>query len=179
MKKSLVALAALVAVSLTTGCSLLESATAAPTSSPTAKATAKATAQPTADTGTGSVKDEGDIPDPCTLLSKAEVTSLTGRKITQIDEDGAEPGEATRFCQWQQDGGQLAIFLGRTTPADFEVVVDEAEPVDGIGEDAFLLSDHLYVLYGTVQIDVYSRGGSDSENLADAKKVARTLIPRV
>lgn len=177
MRKSLVALATLVAVSLTTGCGLLESATAAPTASPTPPA--KATATATAETGTGSVRDEGDIPDPCTLLSKTEVTQLTGRKVTQIDEDGGQTGDVTRFCQWQQSGGQLAVFLSRTTPADFEVTVAEAEPVDGVGEDAFAHSGHLYVLYGTVQIDVYSRGGSDSENLADAQKVAKTLIPLI
>lgn len=33
---------------------------------------------------------EGAIPDPCTLLSDAEVTELTGRDITQIDRDGAD-----------------------------------------------------------------------------------------
>ncbi|MCY1139781.1 DUF3558 family protein [Actinoplanes sp. Pm04-4] len=180
MRRSLVALAALVAVSLTSGCSLLESATAAPkTPAPTATAGSGADPSPTAESGFGSVKDEGDIPDPCTLLSKQEVMELTGREVTQIDEDGGDPGDITRFCQWQQSGGQLAVFLSRTTPADFEVTVAEAEPVEGVGEDAFVHSGHLYVLYGTVQIDVYSRGGSDAENLADAKKVAKTLIPLI
>ncbi|WP_328471395.1 hypothetical protein OHA21_07130 [Actinoplanes sp. NBC_00393] len=130
--------------------------------------------------GYGSVKDAGDIPDPCTLLSEPEVTHLTGRKITQIDEDGLEPGEGARFCQWQQSGGQLAVFLSRTTAEDFAVTIAEAEWVDGVGEGAFWHSGHLYVLYGTVQIDVYSRGAdSDTQNLADAKQVAKVLIPRV
>ncbi|MBM2622043.1 DUF3558 family protein [Actinoplanes sp. LDG1-06] len=185
MKHRLVALAALVAVSLTGGCGLIESAVSGATPAPAATTEAtKAAQKPTptgkADTGFGdSVKDSGDIPDPCTLLSKQEVTSLTGRTITQIDEDGAEPGVATRFCQWQQEDGQLAVFLSRTTASDFDVVIEEAEPVDGVGEDAFLLSGHLYVLYGTVQLDIYSRGGSDDQNLADAKKVAKVLLPRV
>lgn len=129
--------------------------------------------------GFGSVKDQGDIPDPCTLLSKAEVTSLTGRAITQVDEDGAQPGDATRFCQWQQDGGQVALFVSRTTESDFGIVIDGATPVDGVGEDAFLLAGHLYVLYGTVQIDVYSRGASDEQNLADAKGIVKVVIPRI
>ncbi|GID27434.1 DUF3558 family protein [Paractinoplanes brasiliensis] len=184
MKHRLVALAALVAVSLTGGCGLIESAvngTPAPAAT-TATATAKpvpAGTKPTADTGFGSVKDSGDIPDVCKLLSEQEVTSLTGREITQIDEDGAEPGEPSRYCQWQQEGGQLAVFLSRTTAEDFDVMIAEASPVDGVGEDAFLLAGHLYVLYGTVQLDIYSRGASDDQNLADAKKVAKVLIPRV
>jgi hypothetical protein len=69
--------------------------------------------------------------------------------------------------------------MSRTTAEDFDVVIAEASPVDGVGEDAFLLAGHLYVLYGTVQLDIYSRGASDDQNLADAKKVAKVLIPRV
>ncbi|GAB2617780.1 hypothetical protein Aab01nite_31280 [Paractinoplanes abujensis] len=183
MKHRLVALAALAAVSLTGGCGLIESAvngTPAPAQTTPAKAKpTPAGTEPTADSGFGSVKDSGDIPDVCRLLSKQEVTSLTGRTITQIDEDGAEPGDATRFCQWQQESGQLAVFLSRTTASDFDVMIAEATPVDGVGEDAFLLSGHLYVLYGTVQLDIYSRGGSDEQNLAEAKKVAKVLLPRV
>ena len=169
MRKSLVALTALVAVALTSACSLLEPAVAATSPTPAATATAAA------DSGFGSVKDSGDIPDPCTLLSRAEVSSLTGREITRIDEDGAA-GEATRYCQWQQPGGQLDVFLSRTTAEDFKVVTVQGEAVDNVGEGAFWCSGHLYVLYGTVQIDVYSRGGDD---LADAKEIAQTLLSRV
>ena len=126
-----------------------------------------------------SVKDSGDLPDPCTLLSKAAVVDLTGREITQIDEDGGTAGDPTRDCQWQQSGGQLAVFLSRTSAGDFQVTVDQAEPVSGVGEDAYAHSGHLYVLYGTVQIDVYSGGASDAKNLSHAKAVAKTLIPRI
>lgn len=130
-------------------------------------------------TGLGSVKDTGDIPDPCTLLGKDEVVSLTERAITQVDEDGAAPGDTTRYCQWQQDGGQLALFLSRTTKDDFDTAIDGATPVAGVGQDAFQLSGHLYVLYGTVQIDVYSRGASDEQNLTDAEEVVEAVIPRI
>jgi hypothetical protein len=129
--------------------------------------------------GKSSVHDEGDLPDPCTLLSEAEVVDLTGREITQIDEDGGADGDATRYCQWQQAGGQLAVFLSRTTAEDFEITIDEAEWIDGVGQDAYAHSGHLYVLHGTVQIDVYSRGASESRNLADEQAVAKTLIPRI
>jgi hypothetical protein len=142
-------------------------------------AAAAATVRPSAVSGLGSVKESGDIPDPCTLLGKDEVVSLTGRAITQIDEDGGSPGDTTRFCQWQQDGGQLALFLSRTTPDDFDTAIEGATPVEGVGEDAFQLAGHLYVLYGTVQIDVYSRGESDDQNLTDAEEVVEAVIPRI
>ena len=173
-------LAALAAVLLMGGCGVLDSAVAGGAASPTPPAkvpSPTASAAPPADTGLGPVKDSGDLPDPCTLLTEAQVVDLTGREITRIDEDDAGGDAVTRFCQWQQSGGQLAVFLTRTTPADFEVTVADAQPVTEIGEDAFWHSGHLYVLYGTVQIDVYSRGASDDRNLADAKEVARTLIP--
>jgi hypothetical protein len=190
LKHRLVALTALVTVALTAGCGL-ESVTingGSPTAQPTAAAptpTGKEEAgtneasQEKAAENDDSVKDGGDLPDPCTLLSGTEVRDLTDRNITQIDKDGAQPGDITRYCQWQQAGGQLALFLSRTTAADFRVTVAEAEQVDGVGEDAFWHSGHLYVLYGTVQIDVYSRGGSEAANQADASKVAKVVIPNI
>lgn len=183
---SAVLLAAVAAVSLT-GCGLLgptsdSSTGAAPQPTPSAQPTASV--QPTtdapADSGLGdSVKDSGDIPDPCTLLTESQVKSLTGRGITQIDEDGADAGAASRYCQWQQESGQLAVTLSRTTQADYDLVIDEATPVDGLGEKAFTLAGHLHVLYGTVQVDVYSRGDSDEENIAKARKVVEVLLPKI
>jgi len=132
-----------------------------------------------ADTGLGSVRDSGDIPDPCTLFTNADVTALTGREVSTTDEDGAAPGAITRYCQWQQPSGQLAVFLTRTTEADFETTTVNGEPVAGVGEDAVALSGHLFVLYGTVQIDVYARGDSDAKNLEVAKDVAKALMPKI
>jgi hypothetical protein len=172
-------LIAAVAVASMTGCGLLGSTSDSTTS---AAQPTPATAAPTGSSSSGlgdSVKDAGVIPDPCTLLSESEVKKLTGREITQKDEDGAEPGEAARFCQWQQAGGQLAVFLSRTTPADYDLVIEEATPVDGLGEKAFTLAGHLYVLYGTVQVDVYSRGDSDAQNLSKARDVVNVLLPKI
>jgi hypothetical protein len=188
LKHRLVALAALVTVALTAGCGL-ESVTitgGTPTAQPTADApapTGKAGAGGPTEAGpaknSNSVKDSGDLPDPCTLLSGSQVRALTGRDIAQIDEDGADAGDITRYCQWQQKGGQLALFLSRTTAADFQTTVAEAEPVDGVGEQAYAFAGHLYVLYGTVQVDVYSRGASDEQNLADAKQVAEVVLAKI
>ena len=173
MKHRLLALSALL---LAGGCGVLEPA-ATPVSSPTTTAVPSPTSTGTATSGRGAAKDSGELPDPCTLLTGTQVAGITGREVTRVDQDGAGTGGITRFCQWQQAGGQLALFLTRTTPADFEVTVADAEPVPGVGENAHRHSGHLYVLYGTVQVDVYSRGSSDARNLADAKKVAQTIIP--
>jgi hypothetical protein len=174
--------AVLTAVSLS-GCGLLDNVTggdsAAPIATP-AGAAPTPEATPTSDSGTGdSVKDQGNIPDVCKLMTKSDVQDLTGRAVTQIDEDGASDGDAVRYCQWQQESGQLAVFLGRTTEDEFKIKIEGAEPVDGVGQDAYLLAGHLYVLYGTVQVDVYNRGGSDAENLEQSKKIVDFLIPKI
>ena len=161
------------AATVLTGCGVLDSPTgrdavaAAPVSIPPATS------------GIGSAKDSGDLPDPCDLLSDAEVRDLTGREIAQKDVDDAPADSTVRYCQWQQTGGQLAVFLARTTEADFETVIADATTVTGVGQDAFALAGHLYVLYGTVQIDVYSRGDSDAMNLAEEKNIAAVLMPRI
>ncbi|MFG1603964.1 DUF3558 family protein [Actinoplanes sp. NPDC049265] len=181
MNRPLVAATALAAFLSLTGCSLLDQAQAAPEPTPAATTGDSAGSEPapSARSKVGSVRDSGDIPDPCTLISDAEVTKLTGRGITQRDSDGAEPGTAARFCQWQQPSGQLALFLARTTPSDYEVRIDGATEVDGLGERAYTLAGHLYVLYGTVQVDVYSRGDSEEQNLATAKDVVNFVLPKI
>jgi hypothetical protein len=188
--RPIIAVAAVTAALLAlTGCGVLTSADdstgSGPISTVPASPTPTGTAgdQPTADSGLGDavkdVKDSGDIPDVCTLLTKAQVTALTGRAITQTDPDGGQPGDITRYCQWQLEGGQLAVFLSRTSEEDFKVRTAEAVPVSGIGHDAFQLAGHLYVIYGTVMVDVYARGGSDAENLTVAKKTVDLLLPQV
>jgi hypothetical protein len=121
-----------------------------------------------------------DLPDPCALLTATEVVSVTGRRISETDRDDAEPGDTTRYCQWQQDGGQVALFLARTTREDFDAGVSHAQPVDEVaGHDAFSLAGHLYVRDDDVQVDVYSRGGADEQNLADEVRVAEVVLPRL
>jgi predicted small lipoprotein YifL len=182
MKRPLLAAASLALFLSLTGCGLLDRAKATPENQPApAGEDGSTSAEPTpsARSKVGSVKDSGDIPDPCTLISEAKVKELTGRDITQRDPDGAEPGTAARFCQWQQPSGQLALFLSRTTQSDYDVQIDDATEVDGLGERAYTLAGHLYVLYGTVQVDVYSRGDSDEENLAKEKDVVNYVLPKV
>ena len=121
----------------------------------------------------------GNIPDPCTLLSDDEVAQLTGRDITQIDKDGADATISTRYCQWQQSSGQLAVFLSRTTGDDFKVAQADSPSLPGIGDDAYWRDGHLYVLVGAINLDVYARGADEQQSQAEAEKVAGTLLPKV
>ncbi len=118
-------------------------------------------------------------PRPLHLLSDAEVTQLTGRDITQIDKDGADATASTRYCQWQQSSGQLAVFMSRTTSDDFKVAQADSPSIPGIGDDAYSRDGHLYVLVGAINLDVYARGGDEQQNQAEAEKVAGVLLPKV
>jgi hypothetical protein len=129
--------------------------------------------------GGTTVKDSGDLPDVCALLSKAEVSTLTGRSITQVDVDGAKPGDPTRYCQWQLSEGQLAVFLTRTTKEEFQLRAPQSTQVPAVADEAYLNSGHLYALYGTIQLDVYARGKSDAENVNTAKATVAALLPRI
>ena len=165
MKRSLPAVAAVLTLGLTSSCGFLDRV---------ANGTPAAQESGPARSGFGSVRSEGELPDPCTLLDRAEVAELTGRTVTQVDHDAAA-GDPARFCQWQQADGQLAVFLSRTTQADFDTAVAEAEPLG----DGYWLNSHLYQLSGTVQIDVYTHGADEPENKSTATKVAGTVLPRV
>ena len=155
------------------GCGRSASPPAAPESTASAtEATSSAVAQ-------GPAGEGGNFPDPCTLLSDAEVTQLTGRDITQVDKDGADPTASTRYCQWQQSSGQLAIFLSPMTSNDFQVAQADSPTIPGVGDGAYSRDGHLYVLVGKTQLDVYSRGGDDAQNQDEATRVAVALIPKV
>ncbi len=154
------------------GCGREASSPAAQSTSPAAEATPSAVAQTPKANG-------GGIPDPCTLLSDAEVTQLTGRDITQMDRDGADGNASTRYCQWQQPSGQLAVFISRTNTEDFKVAQADTPPVPGIGDGAYWRDGHLYVLTGSSQLDVYTRGGDDEQSQAEAEKVAGVLLPKM
>jgi hypothetical protein len=44
---------------------------------------------------------------------------------------------------------------------------------------AYQLAGHLYVRHGSVQVDVYARGGTDTANLAVAPNVANLVLPQI
>lgn len=123
--------------------------------------------------------ESGNIPDPCTLLSDADVTGLTGRDISQIDRDGADATATTRYCQWQQSSGRLAVFISRSTRDDFALAKADSPSIAGIGDDAYWRDGHLFVLLGRTQLDVYARGVDEQQNQAEAEKVAGALIPKM
>lgn len=116
------------------------------------------------------------LPDVCALLSRSEVSTLTGGKsILSVDPD-AGPNASVRYCQWQLSGARLAIQLSPTTEATFRQDQPTAERVVGLGDDSYFLSNHLFVRKGTIQIDVYA---STAEGVAADQQLAKAAAAMV
>lgn len=159
------------------GCQFLEKDEPAAAPTPAATSSAKPTPSGKA---TGKTTG-GDLPNPCTLLTKAEVTTIAGGKqVTQVDEDGEKDGAATRYCQWQLAGGQLAIFLSKTSASDFKEAHAQHQKVTGVGDEAATDSGHLYVRHGDILIDSYARvSGNEGATAQMAKNAALKVIAKL
>lgn len=121
-----------------------------------------------------------DLPNVCGLLSRDEVVATTGKQITQVDLDDAKPGDLTRSCQWQLDGGTLNISLSRTTRESFEAQNQGYTPISGVGDEAYSGSGALATLHGTYDLTVYYRGGADdTADLELQKTVTGRILPRL
>ncbi|MFI5954609.1 DUF3558 family protein [Cryptosporangium sp. NPDC051539] len=152
-----------------------DDASASPTPKPTAAAQKPASDATTGNTDSGN----GETPNPCKLLTPADVNSLTKREITQIDRSNSESG-STRYCQWQLEQGVLAVFLSPSSPGDFDVRDPAAQDFDGVGDKAYTNAGHLYVLSGNLAVDVYATsGGNDAENVAIEKSVAEKVVSQL
>jgi hypothetical protein len=122
----------------------------------------------------------GRLSRPCTLLTNAEVTQLTGHAVTRTDPDGLGTDAPTRHCQWQLESGDLAIFLTTTTESDFKVRDPAAQDVSGVGDEAYTSAGHLFVRTDQTQVDIYARSADDdATNLAVAKATFEKLLPKV
>jgi hypothetical protein len=119
------------------------------------------------------------LPDICKLLTKAEVTDLTGEQVTIMTDEGGNSPNA-RYCQWQLSAGQLTVTVNNEDRQGFDVRNQQSTSVDGIGETAYSLAGHLYVYEAGRTVDVYvSSEGSASANLAVEKTTAAKVLPRL
>jgi len=158
------------------GCGVLDKAGDTPTPGAAAPGpTSGAASTPAGKKSAGPVS----LPDICTLLTKAEVTSLTGQKVTLMsNEGGNSPG--ARYCQWQLSNGQLTVTVNVETRQQFDVQNKEAVRVDGIGEAAYSLAGHLYVYAAGKVVDGYATSaGTDAGNLKVERRAVEAVLPKL
>lgn len=119
------------------------------------------------------------LPDICTLLSKAEVTSLTSQAVTLMTKDDGKSPNA-RYCQWQLAVGQLTVAVSVESRESFDTRNAQSVKVVGVGEAAYSLSGHLFVFAAGRDVDVYdSSATTDAGDLAVEKSTAATILPRL
>ncbi|MEV6930583.1 DUF3558 family protein [Dactylosporangium sp. NPDC051485] len=119
------------------------------------------------------------LPDICRLLTKAEVTGLTGEQVTLMTDDGGS-SPTSRYCQWQLSRGQLTITVSLETRENFDIRDRQATPVAGVGAAAYSLSGHLFIWEDGRNVDVYaSPKSSDAANLAVERRAAAEVLPRL
>jgi hypothetical protein len=143
----------------------------------TTTASAAATS-PSTDPGqpTASPSGTGSLPDVCALLSRSEVSTLTGGKtILSVDPDSG-PNASVRYCQWQLSGARLAIQLSPTTEARFRQDHPTEARVPGLGDDSYFLSNHLLVRKGTIQVDVYASTAAGATADQELAKAAAAMV---
>ena len=156
------------------GCGVLNGAGDTPTPGGAAT-TGGAASAPAATKSAGPVA----LPDICTLLTKAEVNSLTGKKVTLMSNEGGNSSGA-RYCQWQLSAGQLDVTVNVETRQRFDVQNKDADQVDGIGESAYSLAGHLYVYAAGKVVDVYATSaGTDAGNLKVERRTAEMILPKL
>ena len=130
-------------------------------------------------------------PDPCTLLTPAQVTAALGGTV------GAGKSLASKSCRWQQEGkaGAAVLLLDVTflTPDRFahtkSVTIGTVANVGGLGDDAFYSTlktgrttvTTLNVKKGDVAVVIRVSGGEKpvEEYQAKEKAVAQALLPKL
>jgi hypothetical protein len=149
--------------------------------------------------GPAAPAEQAPVPDPCALLTNADVAKVFGAKVAYRTPD---PDPRYRACSWsgwpnRQQYGQMAVTIdvARVTRAEFDraystwiVAADgfatrrpaKSTPIHGVGEAAYAQ------VFAGAQLEVYYRGLVISvettmlpEPLAAEKRLAAAAIARL
>ncbi|GAA2382668.1 DUF3558 family protein [Dactylosporangium salmoneum] len=154
----------------------------APSAAPTTASAAASAAAPAPSHASAAASPShapAPLPDICKLLTKAEVTGLTGEQVTLMTDDGGN-SPTSRYCQWQLSQGQLTITVSLETRENFDIRNRQATSVAGVGAAAYSLSGHLFVWEDGRDVDVYATPkSSDAANLAVERRAAAEVLPRL
>jgi hypothetical protein len=128
----------------------------------------------------GAFDENGNLPNPCTLLTPADVNGITRREITRIDRSRSTEG-LDRFCRWELEQGVLTVFISATSADDFEKREPGSQDIDGLSDAAYRTpSGHLFVRELNVYVDVYTTaangGAGSSQNIAIGELVAEKIF---
>jgi hypothetical protein len=137
---------------------------------------ATALVAPSSDTGSEAP------PDPCTFFSKAELESAFGHPYGPPKKGSTMAGPTCMF--YSPNTGTISIRAGEAvTRAQFEsfpaALGNNAEPVSGVGETAFIYRGHLYVFSKGRQLVVSVSGELTPRWRAALIKLGKLGAPRL
>jgi hypothetical protein len=123
----------------------------------------------------------GAVPKSCSLLSDVEVGTLTGQSVVDRVDNTPPTDPTLSSCLWNlTPGGALYLTLWRRTAAEFQLRAQGAAPIPGVGDGAYSDNLHLFVLFGTIELDIIVRSGeSDVQQRDRSVAVARLVGPRL
>ncbi len=144
--------------------------------------TAQATGATAPATGGNASSNVAGQLDPCTLITSADVAEVVGITVQQPTRSTDEIGAPT--CQYTDNSGGNTTSVGITVyagPSQIQAVrqrlseAQQAERVSGLGQEAVLVNNGLYVRMGNVYISV---GVATPGQPARAGDAARELAQR-
>lgn len=121
-------------------------------------------------------------PDPCTLVTKAEIEAIMGEPVKEADQAQVPAGLSCTYTSVQQPPRLASLtIIEPCTMADY-ANIGVGEPVEGLGMHAAWDKSLLYVHLESNTCLIVSGGGvprgaaDDTLALENAKKVANEII---
>jgi len=129
---------------------------------------------------------EQSLPDPCTLLTPAEVAEVQGGPTDPgTPATGTSPNEPGCVFGQTNDGKvtTITVFAGGQArfAGDREVVADnfDVEDIAGLGDAAFIGASVLYVRKGELIITLFTGSPTPEEQRDKALKLAPKALARL
>ncbi|MFH2122568.1 MAG: hypothetical protein ABIJ50_03665 [Pseudomonadota bacterium] len=134
---------------------------------------------------------------PCGLLSKEEAAALVGETVTAPELQETRNPLGQKMCRYTPVSSSrlLQISVIRTADMAAKIVaggqsaktiyittkqmLHPVEQVPGVGDDACWGSPGLHILKGDVYILISVGNTGKAENLALARRIADTILPRI
>jgi hypothetical protein len=166
-----------------TGCSSSSSGhSSGPVSPPSAPASVASTASASnASTeatpvppGSGDAANNGDYPNPCTLITDADAQTLLGGPLKTKGVYAADPYAHGGGCTW--DTGAHVLNINDGDPAVLGALAKAmGQPLSGLGDEAYATNGTVYFRKGNVGVRIMA-GGRPKDAIMS---LARTVLGKL
>lgn len=151
--------------------------------------------EPEGDAGEAESAAVGEAVNPWDLYTQAEAEAALGEKCNADLKDTQNPmGQKIAFYDTASEDDFRFIQVGIVQDEGIKAegvsarqiyddtknaLTDGAQPIEGIGEDAFWGTNGLHIFVGSSYINISTGNSSDPANLELAKQVAEVVLSRL